>query len=96
MIRKRKKWSRNLTRFWRKNRFSKAQGLWYNNKVWMAAQDGLYVTKRTNPNLELPPSTLQIEGYISFDSPQSTETGSDRNSGSTPYRLHIFRLATEY
>ncbi|NOK63626.1 MAG: hypothetical protein GFH27_549297n32 [Chloroflexi bacterium AL-W] len=40
----------------------------------MTAQDGLYATKRTHFDPELPLSTLKIEGYITFDSPQSTET----------------------
>ena len=61
MIGKSKKWSRNLTRFWHKNQFSKEQGLWYNSNIWMAAQDDLCATKRTNPDLHLPLGTLKIE-----------------------------------
>ena len=74
MIEKRKSMSRNLTRFWRKNRVSKEQGLWYNSNVRMAAQDGLCATKRPNSDLQVPLGTLKIERSLSFDSHQSTET----------------------
>ena len=61
MIGKQKKWSRELTRFGRTNRLSEAQGLWYNSRVWVALQDGLYATKRTDCDLHLPSGTLKIE-----------------------------------
>ena len=68
MIEMGKSMSRNLTPFWRKNRFSKAQGLWYNSRVGMAAQDSLCATKRPNSDPHVPLGTLKIEPALSFDS----------------------------
>ena len=68
MITMRKDMSRKLTRFWRRKRVSGKQGLWYNSMVWATSQDGLCATKRTNPDLQVPLSTLQIEPDLSFDS----------------------------
>ena len=61
MIETRKSMSRKLTRFWRKKRVSRRQGLWYNSKCWLASQDGLCATKRTDPDPQLPLGTLKIE-----------------------------------
>ena len=61
MIEMGKSMSRKLTLFWRKNRFSKAQGLWYNSRVGMAAQGSLCAKKRTDCDLQLPLGTLKIE-----------------------------------
>ena len=54
MIETRKKLSRKLTWFWRKNRVSKAQGLWHNSMCWLASQDGLCATKQTDPDHKYP------------------------------------------
>ena len=40
----------------------------------MTAQDGLYATERTDPDLELPLGTLKIRSYPILRLAESTET----------------------